>query len=610
MGVGARQVGAGAPRRAARRRSRIAALATRAVAVVPATVRPSRRTTASTAASAVCAGGGVAHAEDRHQPGVPAGGVIDDRAFLEQRDVRAARPTTIGSRPRCTSRTAAGVSPARGNARRASASKAATWAGVPCAASASPSWTSWLVPTIETSRHGTTKRKRPSTRRRRRATPVTRSMTRFIARDSRAAGTATGAPTQPRSTAPAHGPAAFSTAVARTSKRSPVSRSSTSTPATRSPGPHQRPRLDVVGGHCAAGHSRLHRRQHHPLGLPHLVVEPHRAAGDAGRVDERIELRGTVARHDAARAAVAGTRRRCRRCGRRPTASVTARAARSARALRVEMAVGRDTEGQGLHQVRRHAGHGPAFADEQPHLRQAQALQRSQAAVQRLQAVEGRAAAEVAAVDQRHPQAPLRRIPCGQGAVDAGADDEQIEGVVRQPAQIAHQPSHCTIAGCDHRSGPPLLERAHPRSRDDHASGGQPRVLRRSRRLSLRQAALPARARRLRRLRRPAPARSGMRHRHRPGPLRRWRRDRDRPRSVADGDRPGDDELRRARAARRPARRRRRGRAVPRRLVRRRLRPRRAAVRGSARTSRSPKRTACWRRAVRPSSWSTTASRG
>ena len=56
-------------------------------------------------------------------------------------------------------------------------------------------------------------------------------------------------------------------------------------------------------------------------------------------------------------------------------------------------------------------------------------------------------AAEVAAIDQRDPQAALRRVPRGQGAVDAGADDEQIEGVVGQPAQVAHQPASIVPIG-------------------------------------------------------------------------------------------------------------------------------------------------------------------
>ncbi len=162
---------------------------------------------------------------------------------------------------------------------------------------------------------------------------------------------------------------------------------------------------------------------------------------------------------------------------------------------------GRHAERQRPQQVRHHPRHRPAFADEEPHLGQAQRLQRSQPAVQRLVAVERGAGAEVAAIDQCDPQPALRRVPRGQGRRRCRRR-RRADRRWNPPAGAGRAASvrHCTIAGCDHRAGPPLLERAHPRPRDDHAPGGQPRVLRRPRRLPLRQAALPARAGRLRRL--------------------------------------------------------------------------------------------------------------
>ena len=73
-------------------------------------------------------------------------------------------------------------------------------------------------------------------------------------------------------------------------------------------------------------------------------------------------------------------------------------------------------------------------------------------------------------------------------------------------------------------------ERIHDLEMTD-AAGRLARVLRRPRRVPLRQAALPAAARRLQRLPRPAAARSRLRHRHRSGALRARRRARHRRRS-------------------------------------------------------------------------------
>ena len=205
------------------------------------------------------------------------------------------------------------------------------------------------------------------------------------------------------------------------------------------PGAHQRPCLDVVGGRGAAGHRRLHRRQRHPLGLAQLIVDPHGAAGHAGRVDERVQLQTLAARHDPARrqpealVVDAGVAVGPDRVGHRQRRT-------QGQGTPGEMAVGGDTEGERPHQVRRHHGQGPPFADEPPHLRQAEGLQRPQAAVQGLQAVEGRAAAEVAAVDEGDAQAALGGVPGGERAVDPGADDQQIEGLIRQPAHVAHHP--------------------------------------------------------------------------------------------------------------------------------------------------------------------------
>jgi hypothetical protein len=47
------------------------------------------------------------------------------------------------------------------------------------------------------------------------------------------------------------------------------------------------------------------------------------------------------------------------------------------------------------------------------------------------------AAPEVAALDQRHRQAALRRVVGDGQTVDAAADDEQIEGARGEPVEVA-----------------------------------------------------------------------------------------------------------------------------------------------------------------------------
>jgi hypothetical protein len=88
-------------------------------------------------------------------------------------------------------------------------------------------------------------------------------------------------------------------------------------------------------------------------------------------------------------------------------------------------------------QVGQDARQRAALADEQPHLAKVARLQRAQAAVQRLEIVERRGSAEITLVDDRHRQAPLRRVPCRRDPVKAGADHDDIKFRIRQPAEIS-----------------------------------------------------------------------------------------------------------------------------------------------------------------------------
>ena len=69
----------------------------------------------------------------------------------------------------------------------------------------------------------------------------------------------------------------------------------------------------------------------------------------------------------------------------------------------------------------------PPFAQVLAHLGDVAALERAHAAMHGLGVVEGRAAAEIAALDEGDGQATLGGIPRDRRAVDAGTHDEQVE---------------------------------------------------------------------------------------------------------------------------------------------------------------------------------------
>jgi hypothetical protein len=90
-----------------------------------------------------------------------------------------------------------------------------------------------------------------------------------------------------------------------------------------------------------------------------------------------------------------------------------------------------------MHQVRRDTRERAPLPQIFAQLADLAVLQRAYAAVDGLRVVEGGAGADVAAVDEGDLQAALRRIPGHRGAVDAGADYQQIVGFIGQPPQVA-----------------------------------------------------------------------------------------------------------------------------------------------------------------------------
>ena len=54
---------------------------------------------------------------------------------------------------------------------------------------------------------------------------------------------------------------------------------------------------------------------------------------------------------------------------------------------------------------------------------------------------------EIVALDQRGAQAPLRRVAGDAGTVDAGTDDQHVEGLPGEPARVAlHAPVSAFLA--------------------------------------------------------------------------------------------------------------------------------------------------------------------
>lgn len=96
-------------------------------------------------------------------------------------------------------------------------------------------------------------------------------------------------------------------------------------------------------------------------------------------------------------------------------------------------------------------GQSTALANEQPHLGKVHPLERSKAAVQRLEVVGGGCAAEVALIDQRDRKAAQRGIPRRDRTVKSSPNDDEIEASVRQSTEIADHLMgvHCTIEAQD-----------------------------------------------------------------------------------------------------------------------------------------------------------------
>ena len=181
----------------------------------------------------------------------------------------------------------------------------------------------------------------------------------------------------------------------------------------------------MIGRGGARADSRLHERQAQAIRVVHLTVVPERTARDTGRVEARIPIE-TLGPRDHATG-----RQMLRRIGyvvpveRHEVVDRQRRMQRGPTPHR--MPVGGDEKRQRVHQVGRDAAEGATFSNELPHLLEIALLDRAQSAVNRLVAVERRARAEIAPIDQGDREPALRGLPGNRRAVDAGAHDQQIE---------------------------------------------------------------------------------------------------------------------------------------------------------------------------------------
>src|SRR5262245_20023917 len=90
-----------------------------------------------------------------------------------------------------------------------------------------------------------------------------------------------------------------------------------------------------------------------------------------------------------------------------------------------------------MNRPRRNAREGPAFRARLARHRNVERLQIPEPAVDRAEMVEGGAASEVVALDERHRQAALGCVAGDRETVDAAAHDENVERGMREAIDIA-----------------------------------------------------------------------------------------------------------------------------------------------------------------------------
>ena len=176
----------------------------------------------------------------------------------------------------------------------------------------------------------------------------------------------------------------------------------------------------------------------HTIAVVHLALEPLDSPADPLRVDKWIALETLVTRQQSAgRQTRGGTGGRFRVFPNEPVSEREVQP--QERPVPSDSPVGRKHERYRPDQMRHGACQGPAFPREPAQRAHVAGLQRPYTTMYRLRTVGGGAAAEVPAVDDRNRQAAQRRIPGGNGTVDATANHQEIETAACQPRRF---PSH------------------------------------------------------------------------------------------------------------------------------------------------------------------------
>ena len=193
--------------------------------------------------------------------------------------------------------------------------------------------------------------------------------------------------------------------------------------------------LDVVGGLEAMAHGRADERQFCARAVGKLRVVPFDGTGHTGGIDPGRQAKTLLARQDSAGRQVLARVRQVVAVAREQV--VESEIGAEEQLVPGQPVAGGQQEGQRMHQMRQDVREGAPLAQVLAHLAEVPTLQRAHAAVHGLGVVERRAAAEIALVDERDLEAPLRGIPRDSRPVDAGTHDEEVELGGREPTRIA-----------------------------------------------------------------------------------------------------------------------------------------------------------------------------
>ena len=212
-------------------------------------------------------------------------------------------------------------------------------------------------------------------------------------------------------------------------------RSRARTPMTRLPSTSERDGLHVIRQRGAVLVRGERETEGQAIGLDRDVVVPDGGGRQTLAAEAGKSLRGVVARHQA-------SPRQSQRV-RNTTVSIERdEAIQEKPGAHGHLAGGdrsieRQDEGQRSDRVRRDSSERGTLPHRLARAPDVERLQIPETAVDRPEMIEGGAGAEIVALDERHRQAALRRVVRDRQAVDAAADDEDVERTRGEAIEIA-----------------------------------------------------------------------------------------------------------------------------------------------------------------------------